>query len=93
MVTPPATSPDVLLTTTSQPGTRTPDIDEASADVARLLRISGRRALFLAALALLAGLQPLALLLALAGLGLLVVPVSDPPAPERRAVSSIRRVS
>ncbi|KIA60162.1 hypothetical protein FG87_38895 [Nocardia vulneris] len=46
------------------------------ADVVRLLRVFGRRALFLAALALLAGQQLLALLLLLAGLALLVVPGS-----------------
>ncbi|MEV6561534.1 hypothetical protein AB0M22_37850 [Nocardia sp. NPDC051756] len=77
MVTRPATNLDGLL----------PTADESSADVARLLRAFGRRALFLAALALLIGLHLLALVLALAGIGLLVVPVSggdiEPPA-ERR---------
>lgn len=58
-------------------------VDESAADFARLLRIFGRRALFLAALALLIGMQLLALFLALAGLGLLVVPVSSPREPPR----------
>ncbi|WP_148282702.1 hypothetical protein [Nocardia brasiliensis] len=48
-------------------------------DVARLLRVFGRRAIFLAALALPAGQHLLAVLLLLAGLGLLVVPGSGWP--------------
>ncbi|WP_146153968.1 hypothetical protein [Nocardia brasiliensis] len=50
--------------------------DELDTDVVRLLRVFGRRALFSAALALLAGQQLLAVLLLLAGLGLLVIPGS-----------------
>ncbi|MFB8281389.1 hypothetical protein [Nocardia colli] len=65
-MTRPATNPDGLL----------PTAEESSADFARLLRAFGRRALFLAALALLIGLHLLALVLALAGVGLLVAPVS-----------------
>ncbi|KAA8883912.1 hypothetical protein F3087_36775 [Nocardia colli] len=53
-----------------------PTAEESSADVARLLRAFGRRALFLAALALLIGLHLLALVLALAGVGLLVASMS-----------------
>ncbi|MFI6166186.1 hypothetical protein ACIBCN_05300 [Nocardia sp. NPDC051052] len=75
-MTRPATNSDELL-----PIGKAGAIDEPAADFTRLLRIFGRRALFLAALALLIGMQPLALLLALAGLGLLVVPVSRPPQP------------
>ncbi|MFI7000305.1 hypothetical protein [Nocardia sp. NPDC050175] len=70
MVTHPAANRDRLLPT--EPA-------DESADFARLLRVFGRRALFLAALALLIGMHLLALLLALAGIGLLVVPVSGPP--------------
>ncbi|MFD6160915.1 hypothetical protein ACFWF7_03785 [Nocardia sp. NPDC060256] len=70
MATHPATNPDGLLP--AEPA-------DESADFARLLRISGRRALFLAALALLIGTHLLALLLAVAGIGLLVVPVPGPP--------------
>ncbi|MFC9432230.1 hypothetical protein [Nocardia sp. NPDC057030] len=53
-----------------------PATDASDADVTRLLRAFGRRALFLAVLALLIGTHVLALLLALAGIGLLVAPVS-----------------
>ncbi|MFE9577283.1 hypothetical protein ACFYO1_12915 [Nocardia sp. NPDC006044] len=66
MVTRPAANQDGHL----------PATDEAAADVTSLLRAFGRRALFLAALALLIGAHMMALVLALAGIGLLVAPVS-----------------
>lgn len=76
-MTRPAANPDGVL----------PATDESCADVARLLRAFGRRALFLAGLALLISMHLLALVLALAGIGLLVAPVSgsdvERPAPRR----------
>ncbi|MGW4843718.1 hypothetical protein [Nocardia brasiliensis] len=60
----------------ANPGELGPAPDDPDTDVVRLLRVFGRRALFAAALALLAGQHLLAVLLLVAGLGLLVVPGS-----------------
>lgn len=70
----------------ANPGELGPAPDDPDTDVVRLLRVFGRRALFSAAVALLAGQHLLGVLFLLAGLGLLAVPgsgCSDGESPDR----------